>query len=166
MSTKRLAADATLTAIALTIFMIEAQIPLTLAIPGIKLGLSNIVTLIAVYLLSKKDAGAILILRIIMGSVFSGNLLALIYSMAGGALSFAILCLASKVLGEKQIWAAGILSAIAHNLGQLVSAAFVINSAAVFAYTPVLIIAAILTGAFTGYCAQFTVLRLKNLRLR
>ncbi len=166
MSTKRLAADASLLAIALTIFMIEAQIPFTFAIPGIKLGLSNIVTLVAIYLLSTKDAGAILVLRIILGSVFGGNMLALIYSIAGGALSFAALFLAHRLLGEKQIWAAGIFSAIAHNIGQLLSAAFVINSAAVFAYTPVLIIAAMFTGAFTGFCAQFTVLRLKKLNLR
>ena len=165
MSTKRLAADASLTAIALTIFIIEAQIPLTLAIPGIKLGLANIVTLVAIYLLSGKDAGAILVLRIILGSVFSGNLLALIYSIAGGALSFAAILLAHRLLGEKQIWAAGIFSAIAHNMGQILAAAFVINSSAVFAYTPVLIIAAIFTGTFTGLCAQYTVMRLKKLRL-
>jgi heptaprenyl diphosphate synthase len=166
MSTKRLATDAFLTGIALTIFIIEAQMPLTLAVPGIKLGLANIVSLVAIYLFSAKDAGAILILRIILGSVFSGNLLALVYSITGGAFSFVAIYLSHRFLGKTQIWAAGIFSAIAHNMGQLLAAAFVLRSVAVSSYAPVLIIAAMLTGTFTGLSAQYTVLRLKKLRLK
>ncbi len=166
MNIRRLTSDALLSVIALTIFIVEAQIPLTFAVPGVKLGLSNIVTLITMYLLSKKDAGAVLFIRIILGSVFSGNTMALLYSIAGGALSYAVMCLASSTLSEKQIWAVSIFSAMAHNMGQLLVAALVMRSSAVFAYTPVLIVAAIFVGAFTGLCAQYTVLRLKNLRLK
>lgn len=165
-SVRRITSDAMLTAIALTIFMVEAQITPVIAVPGIKLGLSNIVTLIAMYLLSGGDAAAILALRIFLGSVFGGNTAALIYSGAGGALSFLVMILMSKLLGEKQIWAVSIFSAVAHNIGQLIAAAFVLSSSAVFSYTPVLIITAVFVGVFTGLCAQYTVHRLKKLRLR
>ncbi len=166
MNIRRIASDALLSAIALTIFIVEAQIPLTFAVPGIKLGLSNIVTLITMYLLSKKDAGAVLLTRIVLGSVFSGNTVALLYSVAGGALAYSVMCLSSSALSEKQIWAVSIFSAIAHNMGQLMVAALVMRSSAVFAYTPVLVAAAIFVGAFTGISAQYTFLRLKNLRLK
>jgi heptaprenyl diphosphate synthase len=166
MSIKRIATIAALTAIALTIFMLEAQIPVIIAVPGVKLGLSNIVTLIAVYILSKRDAGIILALRIMLGSIFAGNSMIFLYSAAGGLLSFASVCLTSSFLREKQIWAVGVLSAIAHNAAQIAVAALVMDSLALFWYLPWLIIAAIITGAFTGLSAQFAVKSLKNTRLR
>lgn len=166
MSIKRIATIAALTAIALTIFMLEAQIPVIIAVPGVKLGLSNIVTLIAVYILSKRDAGIILALRIMLGSIFAGNWMIFLYSAAGGLLSFASVCLTSSFLREKQIWAVGVLSAIAHNAAQIAVAALVMDSLALFWYLPWLIIAAIITGAFTGLSAQFAVKSLKNTRLR
>jgi heptaprenyl diphosphate synthase len=166
MSIKRIATIAAFTAIALTIFMLEAQIPVIIAVPGVKLGLSNIVTLIAVYILSKRDAGIILALRIMLGSIFAGNSMIFLYSAAGGLLSFASVCLTSSFLREKQIWAVGVLSAIAHNAAQIAVAALVMDSLALFWYLPWLIIAAIITGAFTGLSAQFAVKSLKNTRLR
>jgi heptaprenyl diphosphate synthase len=166
MSIKRIATIAALTAIALTIFMLEAQIPVIIAVPGVKLGLSNIVTLIAVYILSKRDAGIILALRIMLGSIFAGNSMIFLYSAAGGLLSFASVCLTSSFLREKQIWAVGVLSAIAHNAAQIAVAALVMDSLALFWYLPWLIIAAIITGAFTGLSAQFAVNILKKPRLR
>lgn len=166
MSIKRIATIAAFTAIALTIFMLEAQIPVIIAVPGVKLGLSNIVTLIAVYILSKRDAGIILALRIMLGSIFAGNSMIFLYSAAGGLLSFASVCLSSSFLREKQIWAVGVLSAIAHNAAQIAVAALVMDSLALFWYLPWLIIAAIITGAFTGLSAQFAVKSLKNTRLR
>jgi len=166
MSIKRMAAIAAFTAIALTIFMLEAQIPVVLAVPGIKPGLSNIVTLVAVYILSKKDAGIILALRIVLGSVFAGNPMIFFYSAAGGLMSFAAVCVMTSILSEKQIWAAGVISAIAHNTAQIIVAALILDSPALFWYLPWLVIAAVVTGAFTGLSAQYAVGRLGNMKIR
>lgn len=166
MSIKRMASIAAFTAIALTIFMLEAQIPVVLAVPGIKLGLSNIITLAAVYILSKKDAGIILALRVVLGSVFAGNPMIFLYSAAGGLAGFAMVCIMTSFLSEKQIWAAGIVSAIAHNAAQIIVAALIMNSPALFWYLPWLVIAAVVTGAMTGLSAQFAVKRLGNMKIR
>jgi heptaprenyl diphosphate synthase len=74
------------TAIALTIFIAEAQIPPVVPIPGIKLGLANIVTLVSMSVLGRKEAGLILVVRIVMGSIFTGSASALIFSLSGGIL--------------------------------------------------------------------------------
>ena len=84
--TKKLCFMAVLTAIALTIFMIENQLPSPVPIPGIKLGLANIITLTAMAILGRKEAGAILAARIIMGAIFAGSPSTFIYSAAGGIL--------------------------------------------------------------------------------
>ena len=102
--TKRLAFMALLTAMALTIFVIEAQIPAPVPIPGVKLGLSNIITLTAMLLLGKKEAGIVLLLRIIMGAMFTGSPAALIYSISGGVLAYIVMCLLVGRFPEKLIW--------------------------------------------------------------
>ena len=103
--TKKLALMAVLTAIALTIFMLEAQLPAPVPIPGVKLGLANIVTLTAMLILGRREAGAILAARIIMGAVFAGNPSAMLYSAAGGVLAYAAMCLLVGVVPEKRLWA-------------------------------------------------------------
>ena len=90
-NTRRMVLMGVLTAIGLTIFMLEAQIPPLTAIPGIKLGLANIVTLFALAVLGPKDALIILIMRVILGSVFSGQIMTLAYSMTGGVLCLCLL---------------------------------------------------------------------------
>ena len=89
MKAKKLARLALLTAVALIIFIIELQIPNIIPIPGVKLGLANIVTVYAVYKYSAKETAAIVIIRVVLGSIFGGNIAAIMYSMAG-----ALLCLA------------------------------------------------------------------------
>ena len=85
--TRKLALMALLTAIALTIFVVEAQIPAPVPVPGVKLGLANIVTLITMKLLGKKEAGAVLLVRVLMGAMFAGSPSTLLFSAAGGALA-------------------------------------------------------------------------------
>ncbi len=166
MSAKRITSIAILTAVALTIFIAEAQIPVLIAVPGIKLGLSNIITIVAAYLLSRRDAGIIMMLRVFLGSVFGGSMLAFFYSAAGGICAFAVICLLYKIFDEKQIWAVSVFAAIAHNLAQLVIAVAIMNSPAIIWYAPWLVIAAVVTGAFTGVAAQLSLGRLKNLNVK
>ena len=90
MELKKLTRNALLTAIALTIFMVEAQIPPLVPIPGVKLGLANIVTVFALFAYKKQDALMILLVRVFLGSVFSGQMMTLLYSLAGGLLCFGV----------------------------------------------------------------------------
>jgi len=162
MSIKRAARDAILIAVALIIFVVEAYIPPLTPVPGIKLGLANVVTLFAICVCSRKDAAVILILRILLGSLILGQLSALPYSLAGGILCFAVMALLRAVLTDKQIWAMSIAGALAHNFGQLAIAALLTGTWGVFLYAPILIISAVITGAFTGLSAQFLIAKLKN----
>ncbi|MEY8418053.1 Gx transporter family protein [Oscillospiraceae bacterium 44-5] len=154
---------ALLTAIALTIFLVEAQLPALTAIPGIKLGLANIVTVYAVFDLGPGDALLVLSGRVFLGAVFSGQPMTLIYSAAGGFLSWCVLCLLKKLLTGEQLWLASPAAAVFHNLGQLLAAAAVMRTWAVMAYLPYLIIAAVLAGLFTGAAAQALIKRLNML---
>ena len=111
--TKRLAVLAMFTAIALTIFVAEAQIPPVVPIPGVKLGLANIVTLIAMALLGRRQAGEILLVRIVLGSVFTGGVSAMLFSIAGGVLAYLVMCLTIRRLPERLLWVVSVLAAFA-----------------------------------------------------
>ena len=161
--TARITRLALLTAIALTIFLAEAQLPALTAVPGVKLGLANIVTVYAMFALGPGDALLVLSGRVFLGAVFSGQMMTLIYSAAGGFLSWCVLCLLRRLLTGEQIWLASPVAAVFHNLGQLLAAAAVLRSWAVMAWLPYLIIAAILAGLFTGVAAQALLRRLSGL---
>ena len=153
---------ALLTAIALTIFLAEAQLPALTAVPGVKLGLANIVTVYAMFALGPGDALLVLSGRVFLGAVFSGQPMTLIYSAAGGALSWCALCLLRKGLSQKQIWLASPAAAVFHNLGQLLAACAVVKSWAAMAWLPYLLIAAVAAGLFTGIAAQALIGRLER----
>lgn len=163
--TKKLALMAVLTAIALTIFMLEAQLPAPVPIPGVKLGLANIVTLTAMLILGRREAGAILAARIVMGAVFAGNPSAMLYSAAGGVLAYAAMCLLVGVVPEKRLWAVSAVSAVAHNMGQLLACVLVVKTPGVFIYAPALIVSGVITGVFTGLGAMYLVRALRKLKL-
>jgi len=150
---------ACLSAIALTIFMVEAQIPALVPIPGIKLGLSNIITVFAVFALGPKDAASVLFVRIFLGAVFAGNFSTILYSAAGGTSAICVTIGLRKILSKKQLWIAGTLGAIAHSIGQMAMAIALTSTPGLAVYLPVMIAVSILTGSFTGLCAQFLVNR-------
>ncbi len=159
MKLKRLLINSILTAIALSIFVLEAQIPPLLPIPGIKLGLSNIVTLFALVFLTPKDALLILVARIILGSFIVGNPIMLIYSLIGGLCCLAIEVLLFKLSKNSPIWGASAIGALIHNTSQIIVASIITNTTAVFLYLPALSIAGIITGIFTGLCVWYLVSR-------
>ena len=160
---RRLTRLALLTAIALTIFMAEAQIPVAIPIPGVKLGLANIVTVYAVFVLGPGDALMILLARVLLGSMFSGQMMTLFYSLGGGLLCWAVLALLRRLFTREQLWLCSPVSAIAHNLGQLLVAAALMRTWAVLAYLPYLVLAGAASGLFTGLCAQFLIGRLDKI---
>ena len=159
MKTKKLVLLALLDAIALTIFMVEAQIPALVPIPGIKLGLSNIVTVFTVFAIGPWEGALVLFVRIFLGAVFAGNFSSILYSGAGGLCAILVTLLLRKILTNKQLWVAGCLGAVAHSIGQMAMAIFVTGTPSIAVYLPVMIACSIVTGLFTGLCAQVLINR-------
>ena len=159
MKIRKLTTLGLLTAIALTIFMVEAQIPAVVPLPGVKLGLANIVTVFTVFALCPKDAVLVLAARIFLGAVFAGNFSTIFYSAAGGACAILVTIGLKKILKEHQLWVAGCLGAIAHSIGQMAMAMALLGTPSIIIYLPVMIAISIITGLFTGLCAQFLVNR-------
>ena len=106
----------------------------------------------------------ILCARVFLGAVFSGQMMTLIYSAAGGFLSWCILLLLRKLLDRGQIWLCSPVAGVFHNLGQLLAAAAVMKTWAVLAYLPYLVLAGTLAGIFTGVAAQALINRLEGLK--
>lgn len=158
--TKKLALMAMLTAASLIVFVIEAQIPAPVPVPGVKLGLANVITLVAMLLLGRREAGLILLVRIAMGSVFAGGVSGFIFSICGGVLAYAVMCLTVRALPLKMLWVVSALGAVAHNIGQLIAAVAITKTAALLVYAPVLLASGIVTGVFTGLAAAYLLIRL------
>ena len=162
---KRHAFMALLTAAALIVFVIEVQIPPIVPVPGIKLGLANVITLVAMYLLSRKEAGLVLLMRIILGAVFAGSPSTFLFSAIGGLLAYTVMCALKGPVPESRIWLVSILAAVAHNLGQMIVCVLVVKTPGVLVYLPVLIASGILTGAFTGVAAMYLVRAIRKIKL-
>ena len=159
MKARRITKLALLTAVALIIFIIELQIPNIIPIPGVKLGLANIVTVYAVYKYSAKETAAIVLTRVVLGAIFGGNIAAIMYSMAGAVMCLVGMLLVKRIIPLKYIWLSSILGAILHNTGQIIVAVIVMRSFAVISVYPFLLTAGCIAGAFTGLCAQFLIKR-------
>lgn len=159
MSTKKLTRLSLLTALALIIFIIEAQLPPIAPIPGIKMGLANIITLITLYMFGPREAFTVLFLRIILGNMFAGQVSALLYSAAGGLFCFAVMCALKKVLPRELLWVISVFGAMAHSAAQVLVAALITQTPAVLWYLPLLLVSAVITGAFTGLCAYYVLKR-------
>ena len=151
---KKLVLLALLTAIALTIFIVEAQIPAIVPIPGVRLGLANIVTVFAVFAIGSREGAAVLLCRIFLGAVFAGNFSTILYSAAGGFCAIAVTVGMKKLLTNRQLWVAGALGAMAHNIGQMAAAVAISQTPSLVIYLPLLLAIAIVTGSLTGLCAQ------------
>ena len=154
MKARKLVLLALFTAIALTIFMIEAQIPSPVPIPGVKIGLANIVTVFLVFAIGSEEAAAVLFCRIFLGAVFAGNFSTIFYSAAGGFLSIVTTIGLKHILTRKQLWVAGSLAAVAHSIGQMVAAIVISATPGLAVYLPIMMAISIATGTFTGLCAQ------------
>lgn len=143
-----------LTAVALIIFTVEMLLPSLTSIPGIKLGLANIVSLFTMFWLGRKEAFCVLMTRILLGSMLTGQIMTLIYSISGGLLSFCIIALCFRFFNAKQLWIPSIISGLFHNIGQISCAIIILKAPQLVSYLPVLIISGIVTGCFTGLVAQ------------
>ena len=148
---KKIPLCALLIALALALSYTERFIPLQLVIPlpGIKLGLANIVTLVALFLLGWKDTLWIVLLRCSMGAVFGGGISGLLFSLTGGLLSLCVMTLTGKAPCFS-LYGISILGAAAHNVGQICAAMVLMQTVYIGAYLPYLLIVALFTGFATA----------------
>ncbi len=154
LTTKQLTLCAMLTAMALALSYVENFLPLSLAIPipGIKLGLANIVTVFALYALGPGQALLILLARSLLGAVFAGNMNALIFSLLGGLAALAVEIFLSR-LPRLSIYGVSVGGAASHNCGQVAAAVLTLGNTAPLYYLPVLLWVSGFTGALTGLLA-------------
>ena len=154
MSTKKLTLLAMFATISLAIYAAESAIPPLVPLPGVKLGLANVVTLILLRHFSLRDAAIVLSARIGLSALLFGQALSLLYSLAGGVLSLLVMALVMKLRCKRMVFLTGAMGGLAHNMAQLITALAVTSTPGVLAYLPFLTLSGVLTGAFTGFCAQ------------
>ena len=154
LTTKQLTLCAMLAAMALALSYLENVFPLSLAIPipGIKLGLANIVTVFALYALGPVQALLILLARCILGAIFAGNMNALLFSLLGGVTAMLVMIVLSR-LRRLSVYGVSVGGAAAHNCGQVAAAILTLGNTAPLYYLPVLLGVSLFTGALTGLVA-------------
>ncbi len=143
-----------LTAVAIVLGYFEHLLPVS-GIPGVKLGLANTVLLYALYLLDVPSAILLMFLKVGVSGFLFGGPAAMLYSFAGGVFSLIVMIFARKMPGFSVV-GVSVLGAVAHNIGQMLVAIFVVETRAILAYLPVLIIAAAITGTLTGLIARYS----------
>lgn len=161
---KKIALFGLLVALALILSYIEILIPIPFWVPGMKLGLANIVTLIALYKLGIRDAFFIAILRILLVSLLFGNAFSLAYSIAGGLLSLLVMSLMKK--GDRfSIAGVSIAGGVCHNIAQVGVAAVIMSTAELAYYLPVLLITGSITGLLIGNLGKELLKKIKNVTI-
>ena len=151
-------------ALAFVFSYLQSLIPLNIGVPGIKLGLANLVVVAALYVMGDRDAFIISMIRILLCGLTFGGVFSLVYSFAGGILSFAVMLLAKR---SKRLSVLGVsvLGAAVHNVGQIAAAAAVMENAGVFYYLPVLLLSGAVTGALIGILSGTVISRIEKLRI-
>ena len=150
-------------ALAFVFSYLESLIPLNIGVPGIKLGLANLVVVAALYVMGDRDAFIISMIRILLCGLTFGGVFSLVYSFAGGVLSFAVMLLAKR---SKRLSVLGVsvLGAAVHNVGQIAAAAAVMENAGVFYYLPVLLLSGAVTGALIGILSGAVISRIEKIK--
>lgn len=147
--TQKIALNGALAALAMILSYVEMQIPAFFAVPGVKLGLTNIVVLVALYVLGEKNAFFINVVRIVAVSMLFGNIMGFAFSIAGGMLSTLVMILLKKT-SRFSVAGVSVAGGISHNVGQIIVAMILLNTKAIIWYLPVLWISGIVSGAIIG----------------
>lgn len=155
-NTQRLVYFSLLTTMAAALGLLETILPNPFPLPGVKLGLANIVTLLVIYVFGLKEGLAVSVLRVLFVSFLSGTFLSVAFflSLSGGILSALVMAVIKLYVPAFSIIGISIAGAVAHNIGQLLTASFLIQTSYIFFYLPVLLLAALPTGFSTGYIAR------------
>lgn len=151
---KRAAFFGMFVALAFVFSYVEVLIPFSIGIPGVKLGLANIVVLTALYAMGVKEAFIISCIRILLVGFTFGNMFSILYSLSGGLLSWLVMCILKKVKAFSVI-GVSIAGGISHNIGQIAMAAIILNTESLKYYLPVLLISGMVTGLLIGVLGFF-----------
>ncbi|MDR0519738.1 MAG: Gx transporter family protein [Clostridiales Family XIII bacterium] len=162
--TRRLVLYALMVALALIFSYVETLLPLPFFVPGMKLGLANIVTVIALYKMKARDAAVISAARILLASLLFGNMFSLAYSLAGGALSFFVMALVKKI-GRNGVVGVSVAGGVCHNIAQIGVAAALLETAELVYYLPTLIVSGTVTGCAVGLLCAIIIKKLSGFRL-
>lgn len=149
------------TALALIFSYIETLIPISFGIPGVKLGLANLIIVIALYNITLKEVYVLSIVRVLLSGVLFGNYFSIVYSLAGGLLSLTVMALLKKTDGFS-VMGISIAGGVFHNIGQLIVAMLAVETFAMSYYMPVLLIAGLITGFLIGVVADQILRRLSG----
>lgn len=153
------------TALALIFSYVEMLIPISFGVPGIKLGLANLMIIIMLFKCGAKEALLLSVVRIILSGFMFGNMFMIIYSLAGGVLSLGVMAFLKSREGFS-VMGISIAGGVAHNIGQLLVAMAVVETYRVGYYLPVLLVAGTLTGALIGGVSAEVLKRITNVSLR
>lgn len=151
------------TALALIFSYVETLIPVNLGIPGVKLGLANLIIVVALYKMRLSEAYLLSVVRVLLAGFIFGNYFSIIYSLAGGLLSLTVMALLKK-WGGFSLQGISIAGGVFHNIGQLIVAAVVVETFSVTYYFPILLVAGLLTGLVIGIVAEMMLKRLVNIQ--
>jgi heptaprenyl diphosphate synthase len=152
------------TALALIFSYVETLIPINFGIPGVKLGLANLIIVVALYKMSLKEAYILSIVRVVLSGFIFANLFSIIYSLAGGLLSLSVMALLKKT-NQFSVLGISMAGGVFHNIGQLIMAIIVLESFNIAYYFPVLIISGVVTGLLIGIISNEMLKRLYKLSL-
>ena len=152
------------TALALIFSYVESLIPINFGIPGVKLGLANLITLIALYKMSVKETYIISIARVVLSGFIFGNLFAILYSLAGGLLSLTIMTW-FKRSDKFSIYGISMAGGVFHNVGQLIMAMLVVESVTIAGYLPVFLVSGLITGLVIGVVSEETLKRIGKIKI-
>ena len=164
MKTKKVAMLGLTIALAMIMSYIEALVPLSFAVPGIKMGLANIVIIFVLYKIGTKEAILVSLIRVILVSLLFSNVMAMAYSIAGAVLSLSIMWLLKKT-DKFSFVGVSIAGGIMHNVGQIIMAVILLGTEQIALYLPVLMITGTATGVVIGIVSGLVINRFKNIRL-
>lgn len=162
--TKKMVLLGILVSQALILHIIERMIPVPVPVPGIKLGLANVITLITIIIFGGREALLVVTLRTFLGSVFGGGISSFIYSIVGGYLSTLTMTLMYKKYRKLfSLPAISVVGAVFHNVGQISIASLIVMNPRLFYYLPVLLVSAVITGLFIGFTVKYALGPMKHI---
>ncbi|MFV0363996.1 MAG: Gx transporter family protein [Suipraeoptans sp.] len=148
-------------ALALIFSYIESLIPINFGIPGIKLGLANLVIVVALYMMDTPSAYILSVTRVLTAGFMFGNMMIIVYSLVGGLLSLSIMAILKKI-NKNSLIAISIAGGVFHNIGQLIVAAITLETLQISYYAPILIISGLITGLVIGVVAEAIIKRIRK----
>lgn len=160
--TQRIAVIGVISAFAIILSYIESLISFNFFVPGVKLGLANLAVVMVMYILGNREAIIVNLIRILIVGLLFTNLFSILFSIAGAVISFLLMVLAKRT-GKLSVMGVSVIGGVSHNIGQIIVAAFVVETYSVIYYVPVLIVAGVVTGMINGIVSETLVKYLRGI---